>query len=149
MTNQSPPAQASDEPMRAAFELTKEVVDSVQRMTGAPDVRDIPHPYAGAIVLLETFASIGMTARRDGQPTPNSLLCTKFANDLRLAAAPRATADVERDAARYRWLRDQPWVDCEATFRLDLPENAFGKHYNDALAEAIDARIAATKGAKP
>jgi hypothetical protein len=55
----------------------------------APIPAEIEQPFAGIIVLLETFAEIGMVAKRDGNPTPNSLLCLRFAAELRAALAAR------------------------------------------------------------
>lgn len=50
------------------------------------DMDDIPQPYAGAIVLLETISECGAKAYIGRERTPNSELCMKFANDLRAEA---------------------------------------------------------------
>lgn len=52
---------------------------------------------------------------------------------------------LERDAARYRWLRDQHWVESEATFRLCLSDVEYLNQYHDALDYAIDAAMGVTK----
>lgn len=54
------------------------------------DLDGMPQPFAGAIVLLETIAECGALAFfPDGSRTPNSNLCKRFADELRLAG--RAT----------------------------------------------------------
>lgn len=62
------------------------------------DMDGIAQPLAGAIVLLETIAECGATAFIDGQRTPNSELCKRFADELRTEAR-RATAGQTFDAA--------------------------------------------------
>lgn len=52
---------------------------------------------------------------------------------------------LERDAARYRWLRDQHWVESEATFRLCLSDVEYLNQYHDALDYAIDAAMGELK----
>ena len=37
---------------------------------------------------------------------------------------------LRKDAERYRWLRDQHWVEPEATFRLGLKETDFSDQYH-------------------
>lgn len=50
------------------------------------DLGGMPQPFAGAVVLLETIAECGAIAFfDDGTRTPNSELCQKFAEDLRMA----------------------------------------------------------------
>lgn len=60
---------------------------------------ELPQPYAGAITLLETIAEHGALAKfDDGMPTPNSVLCKRFAEQLRAIAhrAGSAQADIDK-----------------------------------------------------
>jgi hypothetical protein len=61
-------------------------------------------------------------------------------------ATPRATADVEQDAARYRWLREN--VVSLVRTRAEKDSELREQEWIDWEASA-DAHIAATKGAKP
>lgn len=59
----------------------------------------IPQPFAGAITMLELIAEHGAVAKfDDGQPTPNSELCKRFARELRDAAASFSAAPLSRNA---------------------------------------------------
>jgi hypothetical protein len=52
---------------------------------------NVPQPYAGAIVLLETIAQCGATSHDGmGNPTPNRELCLRFASELRAEGQARA-----------------------------------------------------------
>ena len=46
-----------------------------------------------------------------------------------------------KDAVRYKWLRDQFWVEEEARFRLNLIDTEYSDVYHIALDEAIDAAM--------
>jgi hypothetical protein len=49
---------------------------------------DMPQPYAGAIVMLETIAEFGMQSHYpDGRPTENHELCLRLARELRAAGS--------------------------------------------------------------
>jgi hypothetical protein len=90
MTTENKPAAAMSEGQAAEplDSLTLSLLNDLHGKGTIPN--DWPQPYAGIIVLLETLSEIGMTAKRDGAPTANSRLCTRFAADLRaiLAAQP-------------------------------------------------------------
>lgn len=70
-----------------------------------PDLRsvgrnldDMPQPYAGAVVLLETIAQCGATAFDEmGTPTPNRELCLRFASELRTEGLARKSNPVYQD----------------------------------------------------
>lgn len=83
---------------RAAAEMLNplENTDHVGR-----DLDDIPQPYAGAIVLLETISECGAKAYVGRERTANSELCIKFANDLRAEArrVVQQATEVQKDEA--------------------------------------------------
>lgn len=57
------------------------------------DLDNVPQPYAGAVVLLETIAQCGAIAFDGmGNPTPNRELCQRFADELRTEGKARAAA---------------------------------------------------------
>ena len=59
----------------------------------------------------------------------------------RIEELEQALAEASKDAARFKWLIAQHWVEPEATFRLSLQEtDDSGKYLLDASA-AIDAAI--------
>jgi hypothetical protein len=59
---------------------------------------DMPQPFAGAIVLLETIAQCGATAFDEmGTPTPNRALCLRFAGELRTEGLARKASPVYQD----------------------------------------------------
>lgn len=63
--------------------------------TVGKDLGNVPQPYSGAVVLLETIAQCGATAFDGmGNPTPNRELCLRFANELRTEGLARANDQV-------------------------------------------------------
>ena len=67
-------------------------------------------------------------------------LALKAAKAMQQAETERADAN-ELDARRYRWLREQHWVEPEATFRLGLSETDSATQYEVELDSAIDSAI--------
>ena len=63
--------------------------------TVGKDLGNVPQPFSGAIVLLETIAQCGATAFDGmGNPTPNRELCLRFASELRTEGLARANDQV-------------------------------------------------------
>jgi hypothetical protein len=134
MTETNVPAQASDEPMRAVRSIGTDPAfeAAAKRLHLAWTVEGV-HALINAA---DAFVAAQVT--------------------------PRATADVERDAARWQWMRQNWFMFGGAVHSLNsvLGMNlhriniAGDTHTLDvavdaAIADDIDATIAATKGAKP
>lgn len=81
------------------------------------------------------------------ETTLDMLLKTSMDEYRAIEAAVLAEDAKDReDAERYRWLRDQHWVQPEATFRLGLSESTEddGALYEKEIAAAIDAARSTT-----
>lgn len=65
---------------------------------------DLPQPFAGAVVLLETIAEHGCVSYLpDGSSSPNRDLCLLFAAELRRVATPRFAAVEEKLRQALAW----------------------------------------------
>jgi hypothetical protein len=103
--------QEAPAPTEQAELLPREVIDSLESLGYTmPLPTDIPQPIAGAIALLEAFSQLGMTAKKDGKPTPNSLLCSRLAAELRAYAghAPEQVHQVKHHGDGKEWTDVEP-----------------------------------------
>ena len=87
-----------------------------------------------------------VTAQRDSARNSNDYSKTVIA---RLVAERDALAAqvgaLRKDAERYRWLRDEHWVEPEAKFRLGLSDTNDAATYERELDAAIDAKLEVQK----
>ena len=124
---------------------------------------ELPQPFAGIAVLLDTIAVYGMKAKFDGGiDTPNATLCKRFASELRAALAapsPAQPSPVQGDALSQQvalvieWLIAQGHMDWrsdgadesghEDGFNSNEEEAATLRHY---VADAIRALAAKPAG---
>lgn len=77
----------------------------------------------------------------DYQTIKNADACIEIRRGIetRLCALLSELEAAREDAARYRWLAVQHWVEQEATFRLGLKNVDFINTYLEELGVAIDA----------
>jgi len=69
-----------------------------------------------------------------------------YVKAARITQLEAENAELQKNAARYLWLRDQHWVEPEAKFRLELSDTMDASQYEREIDAAIDVVIAQATG---
>lgn len=150
MSTTQPPAQASDEPMLLPCPFCG------GKAALGKTTLDERFGYAQEVAAYCTFCATSKKAVGDTSKAgyaDNSTVEARAITAWNRRANPRATADVERDAARFDFMMrvaDNPeGPDALAVEEIGNEQMETDRPESVQMRELIDAAIAATKGAKP